>query len=452
MENRQRRNHNNTNTNTNNISFNNPDRGYSSRHSTYDNAFNMDFEYGYLDLMTNFGTFISRTQEVYSNMESCMSLIIETQTERRRLINIRRSRRNNNMMQHLVGNDDNDNHNDNDNDNHNDNDNDNDNNNDDDNNDDDNNDDDNNDDDDNINNDLVDSHASHASHPTHESTRGVQNPSANINTNTNPRRDLFDIASVVYSIPRTVLLNPDTTSNNRSNRRRNGGLTIAEIEENTEILSYNSILSNDILNTECPITRETFTPLSVVLRLKQCKHCFVPFRMMTWLETHATCPLCRCNVIQNTTNTQAEVNNTPNVTPQTSNNPTRDTNTNINISNLFNNLIRSGSDDFNNLSIDNVNDNSIVFSFDMPSTGLPSQNNINSTFLPQIERLMENMSNMSNMYNMYTAPVANVAPVAPIAPVPPTTAPATSSDSNTPDTPSNTTNNNFNYDDYPDVD
>ena len=266
---------------------------------------------------------------------------------------------------------------------------------------------------------------------------------------------MFDIASVVYSIPRTVLLNPDTTSTNRTNRRRNGGLTISEIEENTEILSYNSILSNDILNTECPITRETFTPLSVVLRLKQCKHCFVPFRMMTWLETHATCPLCRCNVIQNTTNTQAEVNNTPNAAPQTSNNPTRDTN--INISNLFNNLIRSGSNDFNNLSVDNVNDNSIVFSFDMPSTSLPSQSNINSTFLPQIERLMENMSSMSNMYNMYTTPVANVAPVVPIVPVAPTTAPAatsatTSSDSNTPYTPPNTTNNNFNYDDYPEVD
>ena len=269
---------------------------------------------------------------------------------------------------------------------------------------------------------------------------------------------MFDIASVVYSIPRTVLLNPDTTSNNRTTRRRNGGLTISEIEENTEILSYNSILSNDILNTECPITRETFTHLSVVLRLKQCKHCFVPFRMMTWLETHATCPLCRCNVIQNTTNTQAEVNNTPNAAPQTSNNPTRDTNTNtnINISNLFNNLIRSGSDDFNNLSIDNVNDNSIVFSFDMPSTGLPSQNNINSTFLPQIERLMENMSNMSNMYNMYNMYTAPVVPIVPIVPVAPTTAPATSSDSNTPDTthdtPPNNTNNNFNYHDYPEVD
>ena len=426
MENRQRRNTNtntNNNTNTSNISFNNPIRGYSNRHSAYDNAFNMDFEYSYLDLMTNFGNFVSRTQELYSNMETCISSIIETQTERRRLINIRRSRRNNNMMQHLVSNDNNIDDDDDDDDNH-----------------------------DNINNDLVDSHDSHSSHSSHshhESTTGVQtndNNARDSDTNTNTRRDLFDIASVVYSIPRTVLLNPDTTSNNIINRRRNGGLTISEIEENTEIVSYNSILSNDILNTECPITRETFTPQSVVLILKQCKHCFVPFRMMTWLETHATCPLCRCNVIQNTTNTtntQTEVNNTTNAAPNatTTDNSIRESN--INISNLFNNLIRSGNNDFNNLSIDNVNDNSIIFSFDVPSSSLPSEGNANSTLLPQIERLMANTL-YGNMYNRHTTPVVPVAPVAPVAP--------TSTNTTTPDTTNTYLNNNHDDDDYPDVD
>ena len=434
MENRQRRNTNtntNNNTNTSNISFNNPIRGYSNRHSAYDNAFNMDFEYSYLDLMTNFGSFISRTQELYSNMETCISSIIETQTERRRLINIRRSRRNNNMMQHLVSND--------------------------------NNIDDDDDNDDNINNDLVDSHDSHSSHSSHshhESTTGVQtndNNARDSDTNTNTRRDLFDIASVVYSIPRTVLLNPDTTSNNIINRRRNGGLTISEIEENTEIVSYNSILSNDILNTECPITRETFTPQSVVLILKQCKHCFVPFRMMTWLETHATCPLCRCNVIQNTTNTtntQTEVNNTTNAAPNatTTDNSIRESN--INISNLFNNLIRSGNNDFNNLSIDNVNDNSIIFSFDVPSSSLPSEGNANSTLLPQIERLMANTL-YGNMYNRQTTPVAPVAPTS-TATTATTTATTTttttnsSNSTNTSDTTNTYVNNNFNN--YPDLD
>jgi hypothetical protein len=424
MENRQRRNTNtNTNTNTNNISFNNPIRGYSNRHSAYDNAFNMDFEYGYLDLMTNFGTFISRTQELYSNMETCISSIIETQTERRRLIATRRNTRSNYMRQYLVNNDDDD--------------------------------DDDNDVNDN-NNDLVDSHSSHAPHAPHaphESNTEIHTNDTNaLNAETNTirqtqRRDLFDIASVIYSIPRTVLLNPDTTSNNIINRRRNGGLTISEIEENTEIVSYNSILSNDILNTECPITRETFTPQSVVLRLKQCKHCFVPFRMMTWLETHATCPLCRCNVIQNTTNTQTEVNNTTNATTNatTTDNSIRESN--INISNLFNNLIRSNSNDFNNLSIDNVNDNSIIFSFDVPSSSLPSEGNANSTLLPQIERLMANTL-YGNMYNRQTTPVA---PTSTTTTATTTTTTTNSSNStNTSDTTNTYVNNNFNN--YPDLD
>jgi hypothetical protein len=391
--------------------------------TAYDNAFNMDFEYGYLDLMTNFGTFISRTQELYSNMETCISSIIETQTERRRLIATRRNTRSNYMRQYLVNNDDDDDDEDNDvNDN---------------------------------NNDLVDSHDSHSSHAPHESNTEIhtndtnaRDSDTNTNTNTNTRRDLFDIASVVYSIPRTVLLNPDTTSNNIINRRRNGGLTITEIEENTEIVSYNSILSNDILNTECPITRETFTPQSVVLRLKQCKHCFVPFRMMTWLETHATCPLCRCNVIQNTANTQAEVNNTTNATTNatTTDNSIRESN--INISNLFNNLIRSNSNDFNNLSIDNVNDNSIVFSFDMPTSSLPSEGNANSTLLPQIERLMANTL-YGNMYNRQTTPVAPVAPTSTTTTATTTTTNSSNS-TNTSDTTNTYVNNNFNN--YPDLD
>ena len=101
----------NNGNNGNNVSFDNPLRGYSRRHSYYDNAFNMDFEYSYLELMSNYGTFVSRTHEMYSNMETCISSIIETQNERRLSINRRRERTRNNRsireQQHLVTNDNN---------------------------------------------------------------------------------------------------------------------------------------------------------------------------------------------------------------------------------------------------------------------------------------------------------------------------------------------------------
>ena len=392
--------------NTSNISFDSQVRGYSRRHSYYDNAFNMDFEYSYLDLMSNFGTFVSRTHEMYSSMETCISSMIEVQNERRISVNRRRERARNNRrvheQQHLVADND-------------------------------------------------DSHDTHDTHDTHDAStndEGVVDNSGNeIRTNrthSNPstrdsrdsrdsiemnnnsrtttgtgtvagtgatRRPLFDIGSVIYSIPRTVLLNPNTEPSTLSRRRRtrSGGLTISEIEENTEIMTYGSIPSNYILNTECPITRETFTPESVVLTLKQCKHCFVPFRMMTWLETHSTCPLCRANVIRvETPETNTATSNNETATNNNENDTNTETNTtnnsdNVNISNIFNNLLQNGNNDFNNLSIDNVNDNSIMFSFDLPSGQLNGQNSENNPFIiPQIERLMANTISR-NIFNNGTS-------------------------------------------------
>ena len=392
--------------NTSNISFDSQVRGYSRRHSYYDNAFNMDFEYSYLDLMSNFGTFVSRTHEMYSSMETCISSMIEVQNERRISVNRRRERARNNRrvheQQHLVADND-------------------------------------------------DSHDTHDTHDTHDAStndEGVVDNSGNeIRTNrthSNPstrdsrdsrdsiemnnnsrtttgtgtvagtgatRRPLFDIGSVIYSIPRTVLLNPNTEPATLSRRRRtrSGGLTISEIEENTEIMTYGSIPSNYILNTECPITRETFTPESVVLTLKQCKHCFVPFRMMTWLETHSTCPLCRANVIRvETPETNTATSNNETATNNNENDTNTETNTtnnsdNVNISNIFNNLLQNGNNDFNNLSIDNVNDNSIMFSFDLPSGQLNGQNSENNPFIiPQIERLMANTISR-NIFNNGTS-------------------------------------------------
>jgi predicted Zn-ribbon and HTH transcriptional regulator len=333
-------------------------RGYSRRHSYYDDAFNMDFEYSYLDLMSSFGRFVSRTHEMYSNMETCVSTMIELQNERRRLLNRRREHLHNNRdlheQRHVVG-----------------------------------------------NGDAVGTQERSGAGigglftGTTTGTAGTTAPSL-------PRSPLFDIGNVFYSIPRTVLLNPNTNTNTNTtalNRRRNGGLTISEIEENTEIMTYGSIPSNYILNTECPITRETFTPESVVLTLKQCKHCFVPFRMMTWLETNSTCPLCRSNVVRpvETPQMAAPDSNQDDARDARDARDANDANDdsqnpdNISISNIFNTLMQNSNNEFDNLSVDNVNDNSIMFSFDLPRSQVNSQNtNSETSIIPQIERLLTN--------------------------------------------------------------
>jgi uncharacterized Zn finger protein (UPF0148 family) len=406
----------------NNANFNNNTRGYSSRHSDYDNAFNMDFEYSYLDLMNNFGVLVSRTHDMYSNIERCISNMIETQNERRRYITRRRERLRNSrdtlhqqLQQQPVASD-NDNANDNDNDNN-----------------------------------SISEHSRGFNYMVNDeseqeidaiernttldnvsisgaatrsattASRGMQETTARSGTaarnETTARRNIFDIGSLFYSIPRTVLLNP-TTDNTLLNRRRNGGLTISEIEEHTEIITYGAIPSNEVINTECPITRETFTPESVVLSLKHCKHCFVPFRMMRWLETHSTCPLCRENVVHvqasqanDSTNTQTTNNSNNSENRESSSNTNdadnRNTAENVTISNIFNTLLENRSNDFNNLSIDNVNDNSIMFSFDLPLNRENLQNsnsNSSQNIIPRIERLMNSSISRNNFNNTTYTP------------------------------------------------
>lgn len=381
-------------------------RRYSRRHSYYDDAFNMDFEYSYFDLMNSFGRFVSRTQDMYSDMQTCISSMIELQNERRRIVNRRRQQhfQNNRELhqrQHIVFNDSNDSNN-------------------------------------NDTTIIEGSQGSQGSRATSNSdipsvTRGVNNGVRNplgLGRASLPglsRSPLFDMGNIFYSIPRTVLLNPNPNPNPNPNttlnRRRTGGLTISEIEENTEIMTYGSIPSNYILNTECPITRETFTPESVVLTLKQCKHCFVPFRMMTWLETNSTCPLCRSNVVravETTTTSNSGVENTTNETNVNSANGANGANgandanhandangangangaSNLSISDILNTLMQNSNNDFDNLSVDNVNDNSIMFSFDIPRSQLSGQNtNGETSIIPQIERLFANTLSRSNGSN-----------------------------------------------------
>ena len=401
----------------NHIAHDNPSRGYSARHSTFDSPFNMDFEYGYISMMTNFSSFVSRTQDMYSRMEEGFSDLLETQRERRIQSYMRRRRNNLDALVAAVD-----------------------------------------DEVDNnsnsresresrrsirtrdariyINDDDDDNEAEAEAGPAGETgeTGETHNSSNNTNnTNNNntqgqrdrqtSRRGLFDMGNILYSVvPRTVIIDPNSAGLRGGVQNRGlSGLSIHQVEENTEIINYDSIPTNEILNTECPISISPFTSTSVVLRLKRCGHCFVPFRMMAWLETNSTCPLCRLSVVEPVTGAE-------NIT-QTGNADTNsDTINGANMTNIFNsirdNLVNSfnnmatapapapataptptGSannatqllNQLSNLSIDNVNDDSIMFSFDMPpnSSAYGSQLNdlnelSNSYIIPQLSQLFSN--------------------------------------------------------------
>ena len=161
--------------------------------------------------------------------------------------------------------------------------------------------------------------------------------------------------------------------------------------------------------------------------------------MMAWLETHSTCPLCRISVVETATaagtggehipqtpNINTSSINSPDITslfnsirdnlvnsfnntapttraPPTTTNPTplasrTDLNNNstnaTDANNIFNRL--------SNLSIDNVNDDSIMFSFDMPSYSNTSASytndlhNLNNSYIiPQLSQLFSNTMSRS---------------------------------------------------------
>ena len=315
-------------------------RGYSVENSFYDSPFNMDFEYGYMNLMFNITAFTARTHDIFQSLESNLSNIIELQNERRRLESDSRQTRETREINQNI----------------------------------------------NTTQPATLSATQPATQPatlsatqpatlsatqpatqpaTLSATQPVQENRQNISPNISPnisnttsndnlnyllgRRNIFDTSNnILFSfLPRNVLLNPNSLPERRSRNR--DGLNIQEIEENTEIINYNSIDAAQILNTECPISRDVFNANSIVLRLKECRHCFVPFRIMTWLETHSTCPLCRRNVVP------APAAPAPVPAPAA---PA------TTFSNIINNI--RNNTNLDNLSVDNVNDDSIVFSFDLP--------------------------------------------------------------------------------------
>jgi hypothetical protein len=327
-------------------------RGYSVENSFYDSPYNMDFEYGYLNLMFNITAFTARTQDMYQSLESNLSGIIELQSERRRLefesrqVREAREARENNQNSNIP---------------------------------------------------------LSAPSTSQESRQNIFTPRPTSST-TNPTspndnlNSLFGTRNVFLGFNPTALYNNSATTGantSRVFRRNRNGLTIQEIEENTEIINYNSISPEQILNTECPISRDVFNTNSVVLRLKECSHCFVPFRMMTWLESHSTCPLCRRNVIPITTSEPTPIIPSPD-------HPTTETTTSS--SNSFSNILNNlrNSTNLSNLSIDNMNDDSLVFSFDLPRSTYTDREFYNS-YLSSMSQVFSNLNtNTTNTTNTTT--------------------------------------------------
>ena len=153
------------------------------------------------------------------------------------------------------------------------------------------------------------------------------NTSTNTNTNTNT-----NIYNNPYYIPENRTLSSrlgrySTPLSNRNNVFDLSNLTpvpiiptFEEIANGSRETNYSDI--SEPINTECPITRETFTPTDRVTQLNYCGHIFSTPSFNRWFRSNVRCPICRHDIRDNTGDannetTSREISRNSNSIPRT---------------------------------------------------------------------------------------------------------------------------------------
>ena len=171
-----------------------------------------------------------------------------------------------------------------------------------------------------------------------------------------------------------------TPFNSNINGTTNNGLTNEQIEQNTTSNTYNNI-DNPLSITQCPISHQEFDNNTNVIRINNCNHIFVRNSLLTWLTTHRTCPVCRCNIITNNNEESNQNNNDNNNQNNNENNETtNETNTQQN-NRRINNIFAYYNTPLNNTT--NLNSNNI-------------DNELNNIALDFLRDLTDNNSNIWN--------------------------------------------------------
>lgn len=77
------------------------------------------------------------------------------------------------------------------------------------------------------------------------------------------------------------------------------GLSPEQIENATERVIYTSEAFPE--TTQCPISLDEFEEGEVVCQIRHCHHIFKRRNIMRWFETHTGCPVCRHELLDETT-------------------------------------------------------------------------------------------------------------------------------------------------------
>ena len=98
------------------------------------------------------------------------------------------------------------------------------------------------------------------------------------------RTQELDINVLTFSLPMLNSLNVSNSSN----------FNVSSIQHLITDCSYSDITNP--LNTECPITHDTFLPTDQVLMINSCRHIFKKTSLVSWLIRNQTCPCCRTQI------------------------------------------------------------------------------------------------------------------------------------------------------------
>ena len=132
-------------------------------------------------------------------------------------------------------------------------------------------------------------------------------------------------------------------------------LTPEQLSERVETVVFRNIINP--INNVCSITHDVFEPTQRVARIRHCGHIFNSDSLAHWLRMNNTCPTCRHNLLTDARRVQE---------PE------------ININSIYNELLRT-SRNIPGFELNSVDDDSIIFSFDLMNNGTRTRTNGSGT-------------------------------------------------------------------------
>jgi hypothetical protein len=180
--------------------------------------------------------------------------------------------------------------------------------------------------------------------------------------------------------------NNNPISHNILNRLFNDRNTNIPTARQIQVGTVNTRFSNILAptNSICPISHDEFIDTSDITQIRGCSHIFNRSSLSEWFRTHSTCPMCRYDIRDYRENSDPTVNRMR-TQPNANANANAASSSNIafqrpdlgaiqsivdigdNINDIYNRIM-DNSGNFANAIIENMNENMITFSYDLPAS------------------------------------------------------------------------------------